>query len=207
MRCAPEYLCDRADGAPVTPATPDEVAKAAQRAMTAPRKAPESQSQGRASANLSLPLAKAAKAQLEAVGWVVEGKAGFSDDDYWAGITASRDAETLVMHWVGTELIAQNYSFEYLKPSRNTIPGTQLDFDPAELTDSELVRMVKGMRVTWWNTLASSTETAIVGDKVTIEHIFYASGDEDNSKRIVKFLDRNGGGFRAFHVNALMKLG
>jgi hypothetical protein len=140
------------------------------------------------------------------VGWVVKGKGGLGEH-YWAEITASRDAETLVMRWVDTELVTQDYSFEYVKPSRNNVPESQLDFDPSELTDSELVRMIKGMKVTWWNTLGSTKETAIIGDKVTIEHIFFSSGDEDNSKRIVKFIDHGGGGFRAFHVAALIKVG
>lgn len=151
----------------------------------------------------SVTLAMKAKEQLEAVGWVVKGSAAMGI----ATITASRDAETLVMSWRDGELLRQEYSMEFLKPQDNNIPDNELHFNPDELTDSELVRMIKGMKVTWWNTLASSRESAIIGGNITVEHIFYASGDEDNSKRIVKFLDHSGGGFRAFHVSAILKVG
>ncbi len=96
---------------------------------------------------------------------------------------------------------------EFEKPSDNGYPPNDLHFNPAEVTDSELVRLIKGMKVTWWNTIAGSKETAVVGGNVTIEHIFFTNGDEDNSKRIVKFIDHGGGGFRAFHVSALLKVG
>lgn len=164
--------------------------------------------------NPSLPLAMHAKALLEAVGWVVKGRAWTAVDAgqseqlaYCAEITASREQETLIMTWQDGELVNQHYAMEFVKPSMNGMPGRQLDFDPDELTDSELVRMVRGMKVTWWNTIGNSTESAVVGGNVTIEHIFFATGDEDNTKRIVKFLDHGGGGFRAFHVTALMKVG
>ncbi len=111
------------------------------------------------------------------------------------------------MNWLDGELIAQNYSMEFEKPSDNGYPPNDLHFNPAEVTDSELVRLIKGMKVTWWNTIAGSKETAVIGGNVTIEHIFFTNGDEDNSKRIVKFIDHGGGGFRAFHVSALLKVG
>lgn len=161
-------------------------------------------------ANPCLPLAKAAKERLTAVGWVVQGK-GALDEHYWAQITASRDHETLVIRWLAvteTDIqVAQEYAMEFEKPSDNGYPDSDLHFKPEELSDSELVRMIKGMKVTWWNTIGGSKETAIIGGNVTIEHIFYANGDEDNSKRIVKFIDHGGGGFRAFHVSALLKVG
>lgn len=176
---------------------------------------PESPNKLRGLPNDSLPLAKRAKEQLEAVGWSVSGRAGSrpmevgdAPDEQWAEVIASRGAETLIMTWVDGVLTAQDYSFEHLKPSENGIPGRKLNFDPEELTDRELVQKISGMKVTWWNTLASSTESAIVpGDKVRIEHIFRGGGDEDNSKRIVTFVDRNAGGFRSFYVSALMKVG
>ncbi len=96
---------------------------------------------------------------------------------------------------------------ENLRQSENGIPRHHLHFDPDETTDSELVRLIRGMKVTWWNTIAGATETAVIGGNVTVEHMFRANGDEDEPKRIVKFLDHNGGGFRAFHVAALLKVG
>lgn len=158
----------------------------------------------RSSENPSLPLAMAAKAQLEAVGWAVKGKGR----DLWAEITASRGAETLIISWSKGQVENQNYSMEYLKPSNNRYPESSLGFDPNEMTDRELVQRISGMKVTWWNTLASATESAVVpGERVKVEHIFVGNGDEDNSKRIVTFVDRNAGGFRSFHVGALLKVG
>jgi hypothetical protein len=161
--------------------------------------------------NPSLTLAKAAKERLEAMGWVCKGKAGFGHEEdavgSWASLTCSRDAETLIMNWFDGELVAQNYSMEFARPAENAYPESKLAFEPDELTDSELVRMIKGMKVTWHNTIAGNLETAVVGGTVTVEHIFRSNGDEDNAKRIVKFLDHNGGGFRAFHVAALVKVG
>jgi hypothetical protein len=127
--------------------------------------------------------------------------------EHWAELTCSRDAETLIIRWQNGVLSSQDYSMEHLKVADNNYPDRSLTFDPDEVTDSELVRMVKGMKVTWWNTIAGSKEAAIVGGTVTIEHIFRDNGDEDNSKRIVKFLDHGGGGFRAFHASALLKVG
>lgn len=165
----------------------------------------------RTGANDSLPLAMRAKAQLEPVGWVVKGRAwleGASVVTHHAEVVASRGAETLIMHWVDGVLAEQQYSMEHLKQAENGMPASKLSFNPDEMTDGELVRMLRGMKVTWWNTLGSSTETAIIGPaNIAIEHLFVGGGDTDNSKRIIKFLDHSGGGFRAFHVGALLKVG
>lgn len=195
VRCSEDNPCTK-----VAPqATPQQVAKAADRAMNAPRKAPESVPAASNGANPSVPLAMEAKAQLVALGWVVEGKAKGTS----AQISATRGPETLIMMWVGGKLLAQDYSLSYIAPSDNAIPEHSLSFEPDELTNTELVQMLRGMQVTWWNTLASSKETAVIGNKVSIEHIY----DDDREKRIVKFIDHSGGGFRAFHVAALLKVG
>lgn len=183
--------------------------------QVAPAKAPESTPAAANGANDSLPLAMRAKAQLEPVGWAVKGRAWFRESavtagafDHMAEVSASRGAETLVMTWTNGVLSAQDYSMEHLKQSENGIPPHKLSFNPDEMTDGELVRMVRGMKVTWWNTLGSSTETAIIGPaNIAVEHLFVGGGDTDNSKRIIKFLDHSGGGFRAFHVGALLKVG
>jgi hypothetical protein len=157
----------------------------------------------------------AAKARLEAVGWTVKGRAWIAVDTgkseqmaYCAEILCSRGAETLIIIWSDGVLIRQDYQMESIRAVENGIPPSSLSFDPNEMTDGELVRMVRGMKVTWWNTIAGSRETAIIGTgNVAVEHLFVGGGDTDNSKRIVKFLDHSGGGFRAFHVAALLKVG
>lgn len=199
VRCTPEHPCDRAS-AP----------QAAQ--QVAPVSAPESVAKATRVANDSLPLAMAAKARLEAVGWTVKGRAWIGNDTdvpgHWAEVICSRGAETLIVMWQNGVLKTQDYSMENLRQSENGIPPHKLSFNPDELTDGELVRMVRGMKVTWWNTIASSAETAIIGPaNIAVEHLFVGGGDTDNSKRIIKFLDHGGGGFRAFHVGALLKVG
>lgn len=191
VRCKAEFPCDKHDETPDPPGR-------------MPAEAPKQ-------ANPSLTLAKAAKARLEALGWVVKGRAGVQESGMtWATLTCSRDTETLILNWKDGQITAQDYSLEPLTDGHLAMeqhPGRKLHFDPAELTDSELVKTIRGMPVRWWNTIAGSEERAVIGNKVTIEHIFRENGDEDESKRIVKFIDHNGGGFRAFHVSALLKVG
>jgi len=161
--------------------------------------APENDSEPRTGVNPSLAPAMEAKAQLMPLGWHVVGKAKGTS----AQLTAQRGSETLIMVWRDGEIVTQDYSLFYVKPSENEIPPHSLSFEPDELTNSELVQILRGMKVTWWNTLAHSTETAVVGNKVSIEHIY----DDDREKRIVKFIAHDGGGFRAFNVPALLKVG
>ncbi len=198
VRCTEDNPCDKAD----QPAESNRERQLAQSITRPAERAPVVQKEG----NPSLILAKEAKSLLEAAGWVCKGRAG-QDATAWAHLACSRGDETLVMLWENGELISQNYAMEFVKSSDNGYPDSELRFNPDELTDSELVRMIKGMKVTWWNTIAGAKESAIVGGTVTVEHIFRDNGDEDNSKRIVKFLDHGGGGFRAFHVGALVKVG
>ncbi len=203
VRCTEDNPCDKAD----QPVESNRERQLAQSITRPAERIPVPQKEG----NPSLVLAKEAKSLLEAVGWVCKGKAGVGNEEdavgTWASLTCSRGNETLTMNWFDGELVAQNYAMEFIKPADNGYPDSELRFNPDELTDSELVRMIKGMKVTWWNTIAGSKESAIIGGTVTIEHIFRDNGDEDNSKRIVKFIDHGGGGFRAFHVSALVKVG
>lgn len=206
VKCRAEYLCDQAvveAAATVTSVVRDVPGVGKVAVLTGPRtKQAESNGAARSADNPSLALAMAAKEQLVNLGWVVQGKADGAGGAS-AEIQASRGAETLIMRWSAGKVVTQDYSLEYEKPSLNGIPGRKLAFDPEELTDRELVDRIKGMTVTWWNTLANSTETGTIGNKVAIEHLF----DGDNTKRLVKFIDHSGRGFRAFHVSALMKVG
>lgn len=166
-----------------------------------------------AESNTSLAPAKAAKEKLLALGWTAEGKAGLYDHgDGWATVTASRGSETLILNWSNGEIVAQDYSLstdtETVAIQDGGIPGREgLGFDPDELTDRELVDRIRGMKVTWWNSLGGSRVQAVVGTKVSIEHIFDQGNTYDSTKRLVKFVDREAGGFRAFHVSALLKVG
>lgn len=218
VSCKPEYPCDRADTE-----TPKEM-KERTSPIGIPEFVPANEkpalervrqrlAEAAKATNPSLPLAKVAKERLTAVGWVVQGRGWLEDNDGMhrpvgmAEITASRDHETLIIQWRDGDLVSQTYAMEFVKPSQNNYPENDLHFNPNELSDSELVRMIKGMKVTWWNTIAGAKESAIAGGNITVEHIFFANGNEDDSKRIVKFVDRDAGGFRAFHVSALLKVG
>lgn len=169
----------------------------------APVKAPERHAAAPTGANPSLPLAMTAKERLTAVGWECAGKA--SED--FAELVCSRGEESLVMRWDAGTLTSQQYDMNSPNPNRNGIPPHRLNFDPTEVTDGELANLIRGMPIKWWNTLGSSEESAIVGNKVTVTHTFVGSGDTDNSKRVITFIDHGGGGFRSFHAEALLKVG
>jgi hypothetical protein len=212
VRCTESHPCDRAEMLQTSVRDVPGIGKVAVHTLA---NAPESVHEARSTANDSLPLAMAAKARLEAVGWICKGRAWIdvtsatvAPAEHCAEVTCSRGAETLIIVWVNGVLKRQDYQMESIRPAENGIPANSLNFDPNEMTDGELVRMVRGMKVTWWNTIAGSRETAIVGpNNVAVEHLFVGGGDTDNSKRIIKFLDHSGGGFRAFHVGALLKVG
>lgn len=199
VRCTEEHPCSRVD----------DPAKPVGGTMTRRESnAPEVIHEPRSTVNPSLLVAKATKLRLTALGWSAEGKAGVSESGHaWATLTASRDEETLIINWSDGALVDQHYSlFGGNAIAEETLPGRQLDLNPDELTDGELVNWIRGMKVTWWNKLAGSTETGIVGNKVSVEHIFDQGDTHDNTKRLVKFSDRERG-FRAFHVSALLKVG
>lgn len=161
--------------------------------------------------NLSIPLAHAVKGRLEPLGWLCKGRAWFAEGPESIGmaeVTASRGEELLTIAWADGTLVNQDYSLWNMeKPSKNNKPATRLRFDPDELTDSELVRELSGMRITWWNSLGQTEETGIVSPtKITIEHSFSGSGEETPADRIIKFVNLNHGS-RSIRVGALLRVG
>lgn len=166
--------------------------------------------------NPSVNLGRLAKEKLTPLGWNVVGRAWFevditteepSDRIGFAEITATRGTETLVIRWKDGKLENQVYNlWDEEKPSNNGKPRSRLPFDPDETTDPDLIRFISGQKVTWWNRIAGSTEHAIIGEKVQVEHAF-VGGTGDEVARIIKFNDKSSGSFRAFHVAALMKVG
>lgn len=161
--------------------------------------------------NASVPKAHGAKSLLEPLGWKVTGRAFDSEEGAGATVTAVRGQETLSLTWIDGVLTEQTYQlWDAEKPSNNGVPAEKrkLSFDPDELNDSELIKRLSGMAVTWWNTLAKSTESAVIpGNRVAIEHVYNGVGDETPGDRMVKFVDLNGSGFRAFRVGALLRVG
>lgn len=163
--------------------------------------------------NPSLPLALAAKERLTALGWQVKGKGG---TDGAAVITAVRGEELLTITWQDGKKTDQQYSiWDTLRPAENGHgqPGTQVKFSMEEISDKELADLIRGQKVTWWNRLGSSQETAVVSAKsIKVEWIFKTDDDghhEDPTPldRILTFVDPSGGGYRSFRLGALLKVG
>lgn len=157
--------------------------------------------------NASLPPAQKAKEALTAKGWTVVGRA-FEGTS--AELTATRDDEHIYMVWVDGKLTTQDYQLWHNDqlPEKNNRPKTELDFDPEEISDKELMHLLAGQPITWWNRLGTNEEKAIVGDKVRITHTFIGDRAEENAgERVITFVDHGGGGYRSFHVSALLKVG
>lgn len=149
-----------------------------------------------------------AKAQLEALGWECKGE---KLTEGKVRLTATRGVELLIIVWAYEGvLLAQDYSLwdTTVGTGRNGKPQSKLPWDPEEMTDGELVRELTGMKVTWWNSLAQAeTSDVIQAGTIKIERSYESNGDEVYGDRIVKFIGYGGGGFRAFRVAALMKVG
>lgn len=161
--------------------------------------------------NPSVPPAFEAKRILEPQGWKITGRAWFDGEVGSATVLGTRGEEQVSFLWVDGKLDSQHYSmWNSSKPSENGMPRKRLNFDPEELSDAALVKMLAGKRITWWNRLGKTTETCVVGreadKRVKVEHVLNGHGDE--LARIVTFVDatKSGTGFRSFHVDALLKV-
>jgi len=184
--------------------------------MTATAVAPvESEPKPQPVRNPCLPMAKAAKERLVALGWTCKGRAWLEEPGLntvavpCAEVIASRGDELLTMSWRDGKLIKQDYSlWSPDVPAEKQRPIHKLGFDPDETSDRELVQLLSGVRVTWWNKLAGASDSAIMGtDKIRIEHCYTGTGDETPDDRIIHFCDPSSGGFRSFRVGALLKIG
>lgn len=167
------------------------------------RKAP-----ARNGANPSLSKGKAAKELLEAQGWTVAGKAWEDESGgKWASVTGARGEELVTLAWLNGEVQEQTYSLWNLdKPSANGKPASHLPFDPEEVGDQRLAQILSGASVTWYNKLSGKEETGVIGDKVTVEHLYNGEGDETPGARIIKFIDHTLGHFKAFRLDQLLKV-
>ena len=159
--------------------------------------------------NESVVAATAAREMLEPLDWATSGKRWIDDSGMaCATLTCTRGSELLVLMWEAGTLVSQNYTlWDVSKPSNNGMPAHSLNFNPDETSDGELARQMAGCKVTWWNRVSRKEETAIVGDRLEIKHVYTGKGDETPGERIITFADHSGSGFRSFRVDALMKIG
>jgi hypothetical protein len=144
--------------------------------------------------------------QVIELGW--DAKRAWLDETH-AEITAVRGEEMLYIVVTGGQTIHQQYSlWHFDKPSLNARPAHSLPFDPDEIGDGELARLLVGTKVTWYNRLSGKEETAYCGkESIRIEHGYNALGDELPGERVIKFIDADRLNFRAFRLDALLKVG
>lgn len=184
----------------------------AKRARREIQKAAEKPSEVVVKTNPALPLAQQAKEKLVPLGWTVQGR-GWVDTEQHARITATRGTELLVITWTvtadGEITCDQTYDlWNTEKPVENAKPKAALTFNPALVDDDELVRALMGQRVTWFNSIGKSRETATVSaGKIKIEKHYNESGHSVPSERIITFVDHEGTGYRSFRLSALLKVG
>lgn len=160
-------------------------------------------------ANPSLDKGMAAKALLEAQEWTVTGKAWVSEDDSrWASVTAARGEEMLHIVWKDGEVQDQVYNLWNLDtPSKNGRPNAHLPFDPDEIPDSELARILVGVKVRWWNKLGMMEDTAVIGKDLQISLKWTGTGDAFPAARVISFVDAETKMYRAFRLDQLTKVG
>lgn len=137
---------------------------------------------------------------LEAHGWVVSVTADT--------IMAARGEELIHLVWNEKGECAQTYSLWNTDGQNNGRPAARIPFDPEEIPDAELVRLLSGRRVLWWNRLSRGTEDAIMSaSSVSITHIYSGMGAETPGDRVISFVDRDKTGHRAFRLSALLRVG
>lgn len=155
----------------------------------------------------SVAKALEAKALLEAQGWTCHAKRA---EGGGVEFHASRGTERITMAIASNgHVISQNYSlWDTQKPDTNGVPRdkVRLDFNPDELSDSQLVSLLRERTVIWWNRIGGFEEKATLPHKVQITHTFNGHDDEVPGDRVITFVDLHGGGFRSFRQGALMRL-
>lgn len=186
--------------------------------------------------NPSLAPAMAAKAELEKVGWTCKGRARVHKPSdgilqigtrtmsgmvvQLAAVLASRGDELLSLTWADGECLEQKYSLwaEETTPVKNdNMPARiwaqrgALGFNPDELSDGELVKRLNGVKVHWWNKLGQTEESAVIAPMnkgvISIYHYYTLKGQEIQDGRSIQFIDAHGGGFKAFRLASLFKVG
>jgi hypothetical protein len=199
------------DAATVSPAEEDvpTVSEGHTQALKRAVKGPERSTAARNGSNPSLDKGQAAKALLEVQEWTVTGKAWTDEDNSrWASVTGARGEEMLHIVWRDGEVQDQVYNLWNLDtPSKNGRPNAHLPFDPDEIPDNELARILVGVKVRWWNKLGGMEETAIIGKDLQISLKWSGTGDAFPAARVISFVDAETKMYRAFRLDQLIKVG
>ena len=178
-------------------------------ATAAARQASEPAPEAPKPANPCAATAMEIKSRLEPLGWVVKGRGWREGAEACGEVLAARGTENLMIQIRNGKVTTQEYFlWDMEKPSNNGRPASKLSVNTDEMTDREVIQMLAGSKVTWWNNLGSKEESAIVGTgKINIDHVYTGRGDETPSDRIIKFADHTGRGFRSFRLGALISIG
>jgi hypothetical protein len=130
------------------------------------------------------------------------------EDKTTAEITATRGDEMIYVTVTNGQSSMQYSLWSFDKPQENGKPTSKLPFDPDEIGDRELVRLLAGVKVTWYNRLSGKEEHAYCGAvAIRVEHGYNARGDEMPGERIIKFTDPDDKHFKAFRLDQLLKVG
>jgi hypothetical protein len=177
-------------------------------ALQAPVKPPQSVPEPLPEVPASVAKALETKALLEPQGWTCHAKR--TGDGKGVEFHASRGIEriAIVISTNGTVVFQEYTLWDTQKPSTNEMPpgARKLPFNPDEMTDKELVSMLKERTVVWWNRISKKEESATIPAKVQVTHTFNGHDDEVPADRVITFVDMMGGGFRTFRQGALMRL-
>jgi hypothetical protein len=218
VRCSDDNMCSahpankprktRAQVVDAGVATNRRKASPLPQALQAPVKPPQSPVEALTEVPASVSKALETKALLEPQGWTCHAKR--TDDGYGVEFHASRGIEriAILINSNGT-VASQEYTlWDTQKPSTNELPSgaRKLPFNPDEMTDKELVTMLKERTVIWWNRISKKEESATIPAKVQVTHTFNGHDDEVPGDRVITFVDMMGGGFRTFRQGALMRL-
>lgn len=201
--CAPDYPCTAAETH--IPDKPKRIRVHTTLEHETPTSAPQSPVEPRSQPSEGLSKAKAAKEALEGQGWTVEGRANGER----VSVTGARGEEIVSLVWSPEgELQSQEYSlWNTVRVSANGAPKANLPFDPDEIPDARLIPYLTGMSVTWHNRLSGGSETAVIGERIEIMHVYDRLGEELPADRLIRFIDATGRGFRHFRLGALLKIG
>jgi hypothetical protein len=96
--------------------------------------------------------------------------------------------------------VASNRAF---KPRATEPKRSRLPFDPATAGDAEVITSLLGKSVAWHNSISQQSESGTVGRDASRIQIREMNGGE----RTIEFCCAAGGGFRAFHLSALTRVG